>query len=377
VIEPLFSRLIEVAALFLRLGLTAFGGPAPAIAMMRDEVVTRRQWLDDQEFLDLLGATNLSPGPTATKLAMYLGQRRAGGLVGLALGGLCYLLPSTLMMLALAWAYVEYGATPAAGWLLYGIKPVIIPLIALALWPLGRQAVKNATTGAVGIAVALLSLANLNPLTLLIGGGVAALLARRARAIRRLGFAPLWVPGLFASSAAVSVSLGQLFLLFFKVGAVMYGSGYVLIAFLQDDLVERRGWLTGQQLIDAIAAGQLTPGPLSASATFIGYLLDGGRGAAAATVGIFLPAFIIVGVSMPLIPRLRRSAWASDLLDGVNAAAWGLMVAVTWNLARAAFPDAFSALIAVIGAGLLLRYKMNSVGLIAFGAGMGLLSSVM
>ena len=327
----------EVAALFFRLGATAFGGPAASIAMMRDEVVRRRGWLTGPQFLDLLGASNLSPGPTATKLAMYIGQRRAGW-IGLVVAGVGFVFPATLIVLGLAWAYVEYGSTPAAEWLLYGIKPVIIPLILVAMGQLGRHAVKTVMHGTDrdrGGAVCYL--ANVNPLVLLIVGGVITMLVaeRRAAAPAHLMTAlPL------VGSSAAEFSLTQLFLLFLKIGAVMYGSGYVLFAFLHADLVDRRGWLSEAQLIDAIAIGQMTPGPLSTTATFIGYLLGGVPGALLATVGIYLPAFLITALSYPLIPRLRHSPWAGSLLDGINVAALGLMAAVTWNLARAAYPDA-------------------------------------
>ncbi len=364
----------DVAALFFRLGATAFGGPAASIAMMRDEVVRRRGWLTEPQFLDLLGASNLSPGPTATKLAMYIGQRRAGW-IGLVVAGVGFVFPATLIVLGLAWAYVEYGSTPAAEWLLYGIKPVIIPLILVALWQLGRHAVKTITHGLIWIVVALLYLANLNPLVLLIAGGVIAMLVQNAARLRQahLMIVPL---GALAARSTAEFSLTQLFLLFLKIGAVMYGSGYVLFAFLHADLVDQRGWLSEGQLIDAIAIGQMTPGPLSTTATFIGYLLGGVPGALLATVGIYLPAFLITALSYPLIPRLRHSPWAGSLLDGINVAALGLMAAVTWNLARAAYPDAFAILTGLIAAALMLRYNMSSVGLVVFGAGMGLLSAI-
>jgi chromate transporter len=364
----------DVAALFFRLGATAFGGPAASIAMMRDEVVRRRDWLTGPQFLDLLGASNLTPGPTATKLAMYIGQRRAGW-AGLIVAGVGFLLPATLIVLGLAWVYVEYGSTPAAEWLLYGVKPVIIPLIVAALWQLGRHAIQGITHGLIWIGVALLYLAGLNPLALLIAGGVITMLVQNTARLRHL---PLVIGplGVVVVRSAAEFSLTQLFLVFLKIGAVMYGSGYVLLAFLHADLIDRRGWLTEAQLIDAIAIGQMTPGPLSTTATFVGYMLGGVRGALLATVGIYLPAFLITALSYPLIPRLRHSPWAGSLLDGINAAALGLMAAVTWNLARAAYPDAFAVLTGLIAAALMLRYNINSVALVVFGAGMGLLSAV-
>jgi chromate transporter len=305
---------------------------------------------------------------------MYIGQRRAGW-IGLVVAGVGFVLPATLIVLGLAWAYVAYGSTPAAGWLLYGIKPVIIPLILAALGQLGRHAVQNVMHGLLWIAVALLYLAGQNPLVLLIAGGVITMLVQNAARLRHLHL--VIVPlGALAVRSAAEFSLTQLFLVFLKIGAVMYGSGYVLLAFLHADLIDRRGWLTDTQLIDAIAIGQMTPGPLSTTATFIGYVLGGVPGALLATVGIYLPAFLITALSYPLIPRLRHSPWAGSLLDGINVAALGLMAAVTWNLARAAYPDVFAIVTGLIAAALMLRYNINSVGLVVFGAGMGLLSAV-
>ncbi len=370
---------LAVAGVFLRIGATAFGGPAAVIAIMRDEVVARRKWLSEQQFLDMIGATNLSPGPSASKLAMYIGHARAGW-SGLCAGGLAFMAPAVAIMLVLAWAYVRYEATPAAGWLLYGIKPVIIPLIVQALWNLGQSAVKGRITALVSMAVFTLTFTGINLLALLVGGGLIVLIARNGFRLRGLVgrnfLLPLPLSLASITTPVASVSLGALFLLFLKVGAVMYGSGYVLFAFLHDDLVQGRGWLTEQQLIDAIAAGQMKPGPLSTSATFIGYLLGGLPGALLATAGIYLPAFAIVALSGSLIPRIRRSVWASRFLDGVNAAALGLMAGVTWSLARAAFVDGYAVLLGVLGGALLVRFKIGGVQLVGLGAGMGLLSAI-
>jgi chromate transporter len=372
-------RTAEVAAVFLRIGATAFGGPAAHIAIMRHELVERRQWLDEQHFLDLLGATNLIPGPNSSEMAMHVGFVRAG-LAGLIAGGLGFLLPAMLIVLGLAWAYLRYGTTPAAGWLLYGIKPVIIPLIVLAIWSLGRRAVKDRLTALVGVAALGLYFAGINFVILLVASGLVVMLARHAARLRREHLVramlplPLIPPALAASSTAVAgFSLWEMFLIFLKIGALLYGSGYVLFAYMQADLVTRHAWLTQHQLIDAIAVGQMTPGPLSTSATFVGYLLAGVPGALIATGAFYLPSFVIVALSNPLIPRLRRSAWAGSFLDGVNVAALGIMGAVTWQLARSAFPDAFALLVGLAAAGLLLRYRLNSVWLVAFGAALGLL----
>lgn len=374
----------EVGAVFLRIGATAFGGPAAHIAIMRHELIARRQWIEEQHFLDLLGATNLIPGPNSSEMTMHIGFLR-GGVRGLIVGGTAFLLPGMLITLALAWLYTTYGSSPTAEWLLYGIKPVIIPLILLALWSLGRKAVKGGVTAAVGMGAVLLYTAGVNFVVLLLAGGIAVLVAqmaqRRAIQWRVVIPLPLAAPGLGAVGAASTpisgVSLFTLFWVFFKIGALLYGSGYVLFAFLQADVVERYGWLTEQQLIDAIAFGQMTPGPLSTTTTFIGYLLAGVPGALVATAGFYLPAFVIVSLSHPLIPRIRNSAWASGLLDGVNVAALGLMAAVTWSLARAAFVDIYTLLLGVIALGLLLRYGLNSAYLVLLGAGAGLLGALL
>jgi chromate transporter len=366
--RPNFRTLADIAAVFLKIGLTAFGGPAAHVAMMREEIVERRQWIDDQHFLDLLGATNLIPGPNSSEMSMHIGYVR-GGFLGLIVGGLGFLLPSMVMALGAAWAYVRYGSTPAAGWLLEGIKPVIIPLIVLAIWSLGRKAVKSRITAIVGLVALILYFVGVNFVALLVGGGLIVMLLRnRDKALPLLSLLKVGTP-----AAATSFSLGGLAWVFFKIGLLMYGSGYVLFAFLHADLVERRGWITEQQLIDAIAVGQMTPGPLSTSATFIGYILDGVPGALIATFALYLPAFVFVGLSNPLIPRVRRSPWAGSFLDGVNAAALGLMAAVTWELARAAYIDLFTILIGLVAAVLLFRYKLNSVWLVLFGAFMGLM----
>ncbi|HEY4690236.1 MAG TPA: chromate transporter [Anaerolineae bacterium] len=375
------SPLAEVARLFLKLGLTAFGGPAAHVAMMRDEVVTRRKWIDDQHFLDLLGATNLIPGPNSTEMAIHIGFVRAGW-PGLIAGGACFILPAMLIVMALAWAYAQFGRTAQAGWLLYGVKPVIIAIIAQALWGLGQKAVKGPLTATVGLAVLALYFLGLNEIALLLAGGLVVMLIQNAARLRRLGFRGTLVPlagfGLPAlASAAVPFSLSTLFLTFLKIGSVLYGSGYVLLAFLRADFVVRLGWLTDQQLIDAVAIGQVTPGPVFTTATFIGYILGGVPGALLATIGIFLPSFVFVAISNPIIPRLRHSPWASGLLDGVNVTSLGLMAAVTIQLAQAAFVDGLTLVLGLAAAVLLLRFKVNSTWLVLGGAVVGLLSAAL
>lgn len=386
-IESLSQRLNEVAALFLKLGATAFGGPAAHIALMHDEIVRRRQWLNDQEFLDLLGATNLIPGPNSTEMAIHVGFLRAGW-PGLILSGVCFILPAVLIVMALAWGYVEWGSLPQAGWLLYGVKPVVVAIIAQALWSLGRKAIKDVWAAVVGLAVLILYFAGFNEIALLFAGGILVMAGANLRRLRKqtlgLWLAPslpaLSVAGsnLLSSSALASLpfSLPLLFLTFLKIGAVLYGSGYVLLAFLRADFVVRFGWLTDQQLLDAVAIGQVTPGPLFTTATFIGYLLGGTPGALLATLGIFLPSFAFVAISNPLIPRIRNSKWVSGLLDGVNVASLGLMAAVTWQLGRASLVDVLTIGIALLSLGLLIRFKVNSTWLIFGGAVTGILKAI-
>jgi chromate transporter len=371
------SPLGEVAALFLKLGMTAFGGPAAHIALMHDEVVLRRRWLTDEQFLDLLGATNLIPGPNSTEMAIHIGYVRAGWR-GLLLGGICFIAPAVLIVLVLAWLYVRFGTSPQAAWLLYGVKPVVIAIIAQALWTLGSKALKNFTLIAIGTVAFALYFLGLNELGLLFAGGIVFMLIsnlQRLRELRLILLLPLSSMGL--AQVAASFSLPIMFLTFLKIGAVLYGSGYVLLAFLRADFVLRLGWLTDQQLLDAIAIGQVTPGPLFTAATFIGYLLGGIPGALLATLGIFLPSFVFVAISNPLIPRIRDSTWASSLLDGVNASALGLMAAVTVQLAASSLVDVFTIVAAIVSLVLLLRYKINSTWLIAAGALGGYLFSLL
>lgn len=371
------GSLREVASLFLKLGVIAFGGPAAHIALMRDEVVRRRQWMSDEQFLDLVGASNLIPGPTSSELAIYLGYVRAGAR-GLVLAGCLFILPAMVIVLALAWAYVRYGSMPGATWVLDGIKPVIIAIIVSALWGLAKAAVKGPLLGLVGAAVLALYLGGFNPIVLLFGGGIAVLLARNAARVWAIGLAGFALPMLGVSqvaaagaAAAVPYGFGILFLNFLKIGAVVYGSGYVLLAFLRTDFVERLGWLNDHQLIDAVAIGQFTPGPVFTTATFIGYLVGGLSGALGATVAIFLPSFLFVAASYPLLSWLRRSPWAGALLDGINVSALGLMAAVTWELGRTAIVDWLTAGVAIVAGLLLFRFKINSAWLIAGGGLVG------
>jgi chromate transporter len=367
------SALPELAGLFLKLGATAFGGPAVHIAMMEDEVVRRRAWLTREEFLDLLGATNLIPGPNSTEMAIHVGHRR-GGWPGLLLAGACFILPATAITFSLAWAYVRYGHLPQAEALLYGVKPVVIAVVVQALLGLGRSALKGRGLAAAGAACVVLAAAGLHELILLFGAGLAVALVRggaRQGARAAAVLPPLPIVGL-AAAAAQPVPVSTLFLVFLKVGSVLFGSGYVLLAFLRAELVVRLGWLSEAQLLDAVAVGQVTPGPVFSTATFVGYVLAGHAGAAAATAGIFLPAFLFVAVSGPLVPRLRRSAFAGAILDGVNVASLALMAVVTWQLGRSAIRDAPTAVLALASAALLLRYRVNASWLVLGGAAAGI-----
>ena len=366
------GALREVAAVFLKLGVIGFGGPAAHIAMMRDEVVRRRRWIDDARFLDLLGMTNLIPGPNSTEMAIHLGYLRAGW-PGLALGGLCFILPAMTLVLLLAWAYVAHGARPEVSAVLYGIKPVIIAVVIQAAWALARTAVKSVLLATLGVLTVALYVLGAHELLLLLGGGGIVALARR---LRGAAVAPLVLLTASATGSAVggvgaAVSLTTLCLTFLKIGAVLYGSGYVLLAFLRNDFVERLAWLTDRQLLDAVAIGQFTPGPVFTTATFIGYVVGGWTGGVLATVAIFLPSFVFVALSQPLVPRIRASTTAAAFLDGVNVAALGLMVAVTWQLGRAAIVDIPTALLATGAAVALVVFRVNSAWLVAGGAILG------
>jgi len=374
----LSGRLKEVTLLFLKLGFTAFGGPVAHIAMFRDEVVKRRKWVDDQHFLDLLGATNLIPGPNSTEMAIHLGFVRAGW-AGLIAAGAAFIIPPMFIVMGLAWAYVRFGTTPEATWLLYGVKPVIIAIIFQALLGFGKTAVKGTLTAVAGVAALALYLWGINEIALLVACGLAVMAGKNAHRLKKANLAGIAAPlGGLALPALVAqaFSLPLMFLIFLKIGAVLYGSGYVLLAFLRADFVIRLGWLTDQQLLDAIAIGQVTPGPVFTTATFIGYLLGGPSAALLATLGIFLPSFIFVALSNPLIPRLRNSPWASGLLDGVNVAALGLMAAVTWQLGRASLVDPFTIVLGLIAALLLFRFKLNTTWLVLGGAAAGLVSTL-
>lgn len=370
------KNLGEVALLSLRLGFTAFGGPVAHIAMLQDEVVRRRKWVEDQQFLDLVGATNLIPGPNSTEMVIHTGYLRAG-IPGLLVAGTCFILPAMMMVTLLAWSYTRYGSTPQADWLLYGVKPVVIAIILQALIGLGRKAVKSLMYAVIGLLVVGAYYLGINILLLLAVGGLIMMLIENLTSLRSLLRSVLILPPLglaLLQQSNTAFDLRTLFLTFLKIGSVLYGSGYVLLAFLRADFVTRLGWLTDQQLIDAVAIGQITPGPVFTTATFIGFTLAGIPGAILATLGIFLPSFIFVAISNPIIPRLRSSPWAASFLDGVNVASLGLMAAVTLQLAQAALVDFVTILIALIGFLLVFRFRVNSTWIILGGALVGILS---
>jgi chromate transporter len=371
------QRLRELAATFLRLGCLAFGGPAAHIAMIDDEVVRRQGWMDREQLLDLIGVTNLLPGPNSTELAIHIGYQRAGW-QGLLVAGGSFILPAMTMVWILAALYARYQTVPQVGWLLYGIKPVIIAIILQALLKLGKKAIKDRPTTAVAIAVMAAYFLKVNEILLLVIAGWAVMLVKN---LGRGGMAALWLPWSATLAPATAVAIPgvgpsgiQVFWFFLKVGSVLYGSGYVLLAFLQRDLVERLGWLTSQELLDAIAIGQFTPGPVFTTATFVGYLLAGHGGAIAGTLGIFLPAFLLVAIVNPWIPSLRRSRWFGAFLDGVNAASLGLMAAVVFTLGRTALMDGVTVGLAIAAAIAVLRFHLNSAWIVLAGGMVGFIT---
>jgi chromate transporter len=373
---PRQSSLGELARIFLKLGTISFGGPAAHIALMRVDLVERRSWLTDQAFLDLIGATNLIPGPNSTEMAIHIGYLRAGW-PGLLVAGACFIFPAAFIVGLLAWVYVHSGSLPAVQAVFYGIKPVVVAIVAMALWGLARTAVRSVWLALLGILAVIGVVAGVHELLVLAICGVTAGLAsaRRAPAATLAIAGPVAPAALVlpAAAAATAVSLSELALVFAKAGAFLFGSGYVLVAFLRADLVERLRWLTEQQLLDAIAVGQFTPGPVFTTATFVGYVLGGTPGAIVATVAIFLPAFVYVAISGPLVPRMRRSPIAGGFLDGVNVASLALMAVVTWYIGRAAVIDVTTVALAVASL-VLLVYRVNPVWPIVAGAVVGVLT---
>jgi chromate transporter len=391
--SPLSERLRALATLFLKLGAISFGGSAAHIALMEDEVVRKRQWLTRQQYLDMLGLTNLIPGPNSTEMAINVGFARAGW-AGLAVAGATFIAPAALITAAVAWAYVRFGTLPLAESLLAGVKPAVIAVIAIAVWRLGKIAVSNAWLAVLGTLALAAFLAKLSPLVILFGGGLIGMVAKQRQSLRATSpnitmlsaglvllkkFLP--VPGLLPSMMATvagapaikRVPLARLAWFFLKVGAVLYGGGYVLFAFVEQGLVHERHWLTQQQVLDAIAIGQFTPGPVLSTATFIGYLLGGAWGAVVATIAIFLPSFVYVAALGPMLPRLRRSAWMAAFLDSVNVCAVALMAGVTIRLAGDALRGWPMWAIAVASLAVLWRWKINPAWVVLGGGLAGLL----
>jgi len=392
------GRLRALAAVFFRLGIVAFGGPAAHVAMMDDEIVKRRQWMSRENLLDLIGVTNLLPGPNSTELAIHIGYERAGW-TGLFVAGSCFIFPAMSLVWLLAAVYVQYQTVPQVSWLLYGIKPVIIAVVLRALFKLGKKAAKDTPTTVAGVVAIAAYFFGFNEVLILLISGLVVMaikvLPNRGNLVGAFllpftGNLTGTLTGTLtgssagsltqagsvtaaAASSVVSVGWASVFLFFLKVGSVLYGSGYVLLAFLQRDLVERHQWITSQQLLDAVAIGQITPGPVLTTATFVGYLVAGNGGAIAGTFGIFLPAFLLVGIVNPWVPKLRRSPWASAFLDGVNAASLGLMGGVTYTLARAAVIDIPTLLVAIASAIAVFYYKVNAIWLVLAGALIGYL----
>ena len=383
-IAPSMGRgnLREVAAFFLKLGLLAYGGAAGHVAMMRRELVDRRKWISEQDFLDLFGIMNLIPGPSSTETVIALGYWRAGW-PALILAGVLFILPAMLMILVLSWAYVRYGTLPAAQWILYGINPMVIAIIADALLSLGRTALKTVWLALMAVASLVLYFWGVSIVAIIVVTAVLAAIAGYSKTKgqgKALGIFPLSAAGArttltkvtlttvaVAAAGAMPFSMTRLFLTFLKIGAVAYGSGYVLLAFLRADFVVHLHWLTDKQLLDAIAAGMITPGPAFASATFVGYLTGGLQGALLATLGMFLPSFVFIAIVFPLIPKLKKAPGARVFLDAINAVTVGLMAAVSWQLARGAILDAFTAVEAIVGLLILRRFQINSAWLILGG----------
>lgn len=391
------SRLAEVARLFLKLGFTAFGGPAAHIAMMRREVVERLKWITDDRFLELVGIVNLIPGPNSTELGIYLGYVRAGW-PGLVVAGVCFIGPAMAIVLALASLYVHFGTLPQTAWFLYGIKPIIIAIIAQAFWGLARSLVTKIVPISLVLLIVIGYLYGINNIILLFGSGIAFAICTAFLSLPQetrpdtlatglpsgpaarwrdwvIGFSPWpWLSrGTFAL-AITNASVVGIFLTFLKIGSVLYGSGYVLLAFLRSELVLHQHLLTNQQLLDAISVGQFTPGPVFTTATFIGYLIGGVPGALAATLGIFLPSFVFVALVHPLARRLKAWKWTNVLLKGVSIGALGLMAGVLLTLGQAALIDPLTVGMAIVSLVILLRFPINSAWLILAGGLVGFLA---
>ena len=362
------SEIKELAKLFLKLGLTAFGGPAAHIAMMQEEVVQKRKWLTEQHFLDLIGATNLIPGPNSTEMAIHIGNER-GGWKGLIVAGLCFILPAVFITGFFAWGYKQYGQLPEIQLFIYGIKPAIIAVILAAVYPLAKKSLKSILLAIIGIVVLLLSFLDINEIYLMFGAGLFALLwyiVRNERLKNTTVFIPLTLMQVSSTTVLTATNM-NLFWIFLKIGAILYGSGYVLFAFLDAELVAT-GLLTRQQLIDAIAVGQFTPGPVFSSVTFIGYQINGLSGAVVATIAIFLPSFIFVALLNPLVKKMRGSKPFSAFLDAVNIASVAIIISVCYAMAKDTVTDWRTILIAIISLAITFGFKKINSAFIVLGS---------
>lgn len=371
----------EIAQVFLKLGVFAFGGPAAHIAMMDEEIIQKRKWVERTRFMDLIGATNLIPGPNSTELAIHLGYER-GGLLGLFIAGLCFILPAMFIVLGFAYFYVRYGAIPRVEGILYGIKPVIIAIVFQALLRLGKSVIKGRLAVIVASLVIVGSFSGISeiPLLLLAGVLVMGIRNRDMFSTKAMLFFPLPMLALSDISIAANrtgMGLGRLFLTFLKIGSFLYGSGYVLLAFLETEFIRAFPLITQKELLDAVAIGQLTPGPVFTTATFIGYLILGIPGALVSTAGIFLPSFLLVWLLRPLIPKLRSSRWISGILDGVNIASLGLMTAVTIRLGMTSLIDPLSVGLFLLALFVLMKFRLNSAWIILFGGAVGFISQIL
>lgn len=369
------KRLMEIAKVFLRLGIIAFGGPAAHIAMMDEEIVQKRKWIDRSKFMDLIGATNLIPGPNSTEMAIHLGYER-GGVAGLFIAGVCFIFPAMFIVLAIAVGYVRYGALPKIEGILYGIKPVIIAIVFQALMRLGKSVIQGYLAIAVASLVIVGSFLGISEIPLLLIAGIFVMAVRNRDQFRTKTLMLYPLPLLVLTDSALlknrmNMGLDKLFLTFLKIGSVLYGSGYVLLAFLESEFIRAFPVISEKQLLDAVAVGQLTPGPVFTTATFIGYLILGIPGALVSTAGIFLPSFLLVWLLKPLIPKIRQSRWAGGILDGVNIASLGLMAAVTVRLGMASLIDWLSITLFIASLFILTKYKINSAWIIIIGGIIG------
>lgn len=358
----------EIAKVFLKIGFTAFGGPAAHIAMMQQEVVSKRKWLSEQHFLDLIGATNLIPGPNSTEMAIHIGHER-GGWKGLVAAGLCFILPAVFITGFFAWGYKNYGHLPEIQPYIYGIKPAIIAVILAAVYPLAKKSLKSILLAVIGIAILILSLLDFNEIYLMFGAGLFALLlyiVRNERLKSTTVFLPLTLMQVSTTTILTATNM-NLFWIFLKIGAILYGSGYVLFAFLDAELVAT-GLLTRQQLIDAIAVGQFTPGPVFSSMTFIGYQINGLSGAVVSTIAIFLPSFIFVALLNPLVKKMRDSKPFSAFLDAVNIASVAIIISVCYAMGKEAVTDWRTILIAIVSLAITFGFKRVNSAFIVLGS---------